>query len=97
MTKHKRPRKLVQTISAMWSDKNYQNYYNRLKEEFGKVEKCGGKLVATLDLEEQPTWGSSYTELAINVKCQKCKKETSGLLDQEKVEEILTGYIDTIL
>lgn len=35
-------------------------------------ELCGGNIIANAELEVYPTWGSSYTDIHIEYRCEKC-------------------------
>jgi len=58
-------------------------------------QKCGGKIIASISVEEEPYMGGSFHHLSVEFKCEKCGETThEGLPDIYNINNFLTSIVE---
>lgn len=73
-------------------------YYPYVPPYIHHTETCNGKIIAKLELEDDPYFGGISTRLNIRFQCIRCEHSNYSTLPKtiEEINELLTKYVEKL-
>ena len=67
------------------------------KHRVDEIERCNGKIIATIKAIDEPYFGGSSAQLEITYKCNRCGSYwENGLPNIYNISELLTSYVEKL-